>query len=237
MLLNRLTKSKRSARFVGMAATLGATLPPAPLMASDGAAPVPPPSGECDAEPGGRLHDGFFARSEAGIAFLSATVSDTGGPPFRSRVRGVGQGSSLSVGGTPASGLVLGGTLWTASIDPQFVEDGRRIVPDDDSIKVTLLRIGPLVDWYPHPGRGFHALASAALTLAFETDAKGNPVLPAAYGLSLSTGAGREWFLTAELSLGILGRVAFGGLHRAAPGGVERSLFAIPELALTATYH
>jgi hypothetical protein len=197
----------------------------------------PPPRGGCAVDPGERLHDGFFARSESGIALFSEYVADSGGPPFRSRVRGVGQGASVSIGGTPASGLVLGGTLWTARMDPVFVEDGKDVTPDDDSVKVTLLRIGPFVDWYPHPDQGFHALLAVALTVQLETDTKGNPLLPGAFGASLSTGAGHEWFLSSELSLGILGRVAFGGMNRALADGHERLLFVIPELALSATYH
>jgi hypothetical protein len=133
--------------------------------------------------------------------------------------------------------LVLGGTLWTARIDPTFVEGGRDVLPDDDSVKVTMLRVGPFIDWYPRPDRGFHALASVALTLQLETDVKGDPLEPAAFGWSLSSGAGHEWFLSSELSMGILGRVAFGGLERAAQSGRERTLFVVPELALAATYH
>jgi hypothetical protein len=217
-------------------AALGGALTCTALAGIAGAT-TPLTKGGCEAEPGERLHDGFFARSESGIALLSAYVSDSGGPPFRSRVRGVGQGASISIGGTPARGLVLGGTLWTARMDPVFVEDGQDVTPDDDSVKVTLVSIGPFVDWYPHPGRGFHALASLALTVQFETDAKGNPLLPAGFGASLSTGAGHEWFLSSQLSLGILSRVALGRLHRAAADGPERTLFIIPELALSATYH
>jgi hypothetical protein len=217
-----------------IAAALGHTLACAAVAGTVGATPLSPADNGCGPVPGARFHDGFFARSESGIAVLSAFVSGGG---TRSSVRGIGQSASLSLGGTPLQGLVLGGTLWTARIDPVFVEDGKDVAPDDDSVKVTLLRIGPLVDWYPHPGRGFHALAAAALTLQVETDTKGNPLVPAAYGASLSTGAGHEWFLSSELSLGILGRVAFGGLSRAASGGTERSLFVIPELSLTVTYH
>jgi hypothetical protein len=133
--------------------------------------------------------------------------------------------------------LVLGGTIWTARIDPIFVENGKVTVPDDDSVKLLLLRIGPLIDWYPEPDRGFHALAAAGLMVQIETDTKGNPLEPIAFGASLSTGVGNEWFLSNELSLGILGRVSFGGLGRASPGGHERTLFVLPELALSATYH
>jgi hypothetical protein len=217
-------------------AALGGTLAYASSTANAVATPLPPPDG-CAPAPGARFHDGFFARSESGIAVLSAHVSGSAGPPFRSQVRGVGQGASFSAGGTPRTGLVLGGTIWTTKIDPIFIEDGKLTVPDDDSVKLLLLRIGPLIDWYPEPGRGFHALATAGLMLQIETDAKGNPLDPIAFGASLSTGVGHEWFISNELSLGILGRVSFGRLQRPMPGGHERTLFVIPELALSATYH
>jgi hypothetical protein len=219
-------------------AAVGGALACTALAGTAGATPPQPPRNDgCDPEPGERLHDGFFARSESGVAFLSAYVSGSGTRPLRSRVRGVGQSASISLGVTPARGLVLGGTLWTARIDPEFVEGGKDVAPDDDSVKVTLLRIGPLIDWYPNPERGFHALVAVAFTLQLETDTKGNPLLPAAFGASLSTGAGHEWFLSSELSLGILGRVAFGRMDRDAADGHERTLFVVPELLLSATYH
>jgi hypothetical protein len=188
-------------------------------------------------EPGAHLHDGFFARSESGITFLWANVSGAGGPPLRSGVRGVGQGATLSAGGTPAPGLVLGGSLWTARIDPVFVEEGKVFRPDDDSVKLLMLRVGPLIDWYPHPARGFHAFATAGLTLQIETDTKGDPIEPLALGASFSTGAGRQWFVSNQLSLGLVARIAFGALEGARSGRVERTLFVAPELALSVTYH
>jgi hypothetical protein len=98
--------------------------------------------------------------------------------------------------------------------------------PDDDSVKVTQLRIGPFIDWYPHPERGFHTVVL-----------KGNPIEPAAFGAALATGSGYEWFVTAELSLGFIGRFAFGTAVRAASDNTEHIAFIVPELAVSATFH
>ena len=141
------------------------------------------------------------------------------------------------LGGTPFPGLVIGGMAFTARIDPVFVEEGRRVTPDDDSVKLTLLHLGPFVDWYPDPRRGFHVQASAAFAAQVESDTKGNPLEPSAIGAAFALGAGYEWFLGGEFSLGGKAGVAFGGLRRNAPEGRESTLFLIPELALTATYH
>jgi hypothetical protein len=184
-----------------------------------------------------RTHDGFFARSAPGLAFLWAHVDGATGVARRSGVRGIGQSGELALGGTLARGLVLGGSLWTVRIDPVFVEGGRRVSSDDDSVKWTALRVGPFVDFYPDPTRGFHATATLAAVVQFESDTKGDAIEPLAYGASLATGAGYEWFVSSDVSLGLLGRFQLGGLARSAHGSDERTLFIVPELALTATYH
>ena len=188
-------------------------------------------------ESGARLHDGFFLRSEPSLAFFRAVVWGSSTETRRSGIRGIGQGAGISLGGTPARGLVVGGTVWTARIDPVFIEDGQTVSPDDDSVKVTLLRLGPFLDFYPDPSRGFHVVTAAALTVQVESDVKGNGVEPAAIGAAFSIGPGYEWFIMNEISLGLLGRVSVGRLVRTPNDGPEQILWIIPELALTATYH
>jgi hypothetical protein len=182
-------------------------------------------------------HDGFFARSDVAFAFFSAVVSGSGGAPRRTGIRGMGQSQALSIGGTPERGLVTGGSVWAARIVPQFVEGNRTIVPDDDSVKITLVRLGPFLDWYPAPSRGFHTSVDAALTAQIESDVKGNPVKPAALGAALSIGTGYDWFVADHLSIGLLGRFAFGRAIRKPADGDQRMLWFVPELALSATYH
>jgi hypothetical protein len=188
-----------------------------------------------DVDPGEHRHDGFFARSEAGLAFFRAVVSGSGA--LRTGISGLGQSAVLSVGGTPVPGLVVGGTVWTARIDPVFVERGKTITPDDDSVKITLLRLGPFLDWYPNASRGFHTQVAAAFTAQVESDVKGNAVRPPAMGAAVSIGTGYEWFIARELSVGFLGRVALGRVVRTPEEGKEHMLWIIPELALSATYH
>lgn len=127
--------------------------------------------------------------------------------------------------------------MWTARIDPSFIENGKTVTPDDDSVKVTMLRVGPFLDWYPDPSRGFHAQLAAAFTAQVETNEKGDAIKPAAVGASLAVGAGHEWFILDEISIGLLGRVAFGRVVREPSGGEEHMLWLVPELAFTATYH
>jgi hypothetical protein len=132
---------------------------------------------------------------------------------------------------------VLGGTAWTTRFDPVFVEQGRTVSPDDDSVKVTFVRVGPFVDFYPDPASGYHAQVALSFTAHVESDVKGNAVRPAALGAALTTGCGYEWFVADELSLGILGRLTTGTSLRSISEGIQRRLWSIPELALAVTYH
>lgn len=159
------------------------------------------------------------------------------GTAMRTGVRGIGQSSTIELGGTPATGLVIGASVWVARIDPVFVDGGRHVSSDDDSVKLTQLRVGPFIDFYPSPRRGFHTTVAPSLVVEFETDTKGDPVEPLWYGAALATGTGYEWFLAREVSLGVLARFAFGTVARSPAGTTERLTFMAPELALTATYH
>jgi hypothetical protein len=207
------------------------------LGSSSARAAAPGSAPECRSDSGAYLHDGFFARSDVALAFFSAVVGGSGASGRRTAIRGIGQSQAISIGGTPERGLVIGGSLWAARIDPVFVEDGRTIVPDDDSVKVTLARVGPFLDWYPDPSRGFHANVAAAFTIQIESDAKGNAVKPAAVGAALSLGTGYDWFISSQLSIGLLGRVAFGREVRRPVEGDQRMTWFVPELAFSATYH
>lgn len=204
-------------------------------LAADRAAETKRAEIQCpDVDPGEYLHDGFFARSDTGLAFFRANVS---GSSSRSGIRGLGQSAGISLGGTPERGLVLGGTVWTARIDPVFIEGGRTVTPDDDSVKITLLRLGPFLDWYPDPTHGFHTQVAVAFTAQVESDVKGNAIKPPALGAALAVGTGYEWFVVSELSLGLLGRMALGRVVRTPSEGKQDMLWIIPELALSATYH
>jgi hypothetical protein len=188
--------------------------------------------------PGAYTHDGFFARAGVGVAYALIRVGPATLPsPRRTWIRGFGQASKILLGGTPLPGFVVGGSIATERIDPTFVEGGVAIIPDDDSVKVTLVRLGPFVEWYPSPGRGFHVGAGASLALQVETDVKGDPISPGFMGGALSMGFGYEAFTGEDLSLGVSAEVTFGGLSRDADGVHETMTWTVPALVLAATYH
>jgi hypothetical protein len=188
-------------------------------------------------EPGQRLHDGFFFRAETGVVWLRAGVRGALAPPERTGLRGIGQSTSISAGGTPWPGLVVGGSLWASRIDPSFIESGVRREPDDDSVKWTLARVGPFVSFYPRPDAGFHADLALSIALAVESDEKGEPLEPGAAGPGLAVGLGHDWFVSSELSLGLFARVAMVRVTRERNGRAERTLGELLELGVSYTYH
>lgn len=187
--------------------------------------------------PGDYEHDGFFLRAEAGVVFFRALVEAPASPTGRTRISGFGESSSISAGGTPFRGLVLGGRVWTTRVSPSFVEHGAHVTPDDDSVKETLARIGPFADWYPDPSRGFHVQLGFELAIQVESDVKGNLIKPGNYGPAASVGLGYEWFVSKQFSLGFVARMAFGYGTRSLDGADEHTLWEAPELALVYTYH
>lgn len=126
--------------------------------------------------------------------------------------------------------------MWTARIDPTFHVRGVRVSPDDDSVKLTLARIGPFLDWYPDPRGGFHTQVSLGLAMQVESDEKGNAIKPAGIGGAGAFGLGYEWFLGSQFSIGLMARLATGALTRSPGNGEERTFFEVAELSLTSTY-
>ncbi len=187
-------------------------------------------------DPTARRHDGFFARADVGLAGMWAAVS--GSANGRDRIWAIGQSAGILIGGTPRPGLVVGGYVWTARLDPTFVVRGVRVSPDDDSVKLTTGRLGPFLDWYPDPLRGFHVQVAAGLAIQVESDTKGKSIKPGSVGAAGSFGLGYEFFVGNQFSVGAMARFTAGALARSPPGaGEERLFFEVPELLLTSTFH
>jgi hypothetical protein len=172
-----------------------------------------------------------------GFVLFSAHVEDSLGPSKRSRIRAYGQSSELVVGTTVDPGIVVGMSVFTARLDPTFVENGVNVSPDDDSVKETLARVGPIVDWYPNTSRGLHVQVAAGLALQVESDAKGEPIEPGAVGVAVAVGVGYEWFVSPQFSIGFLTRMNGGRVTRTVHGRSEHTMWEAPEIALTYTYH
>jgi hypothetical protein len=157
----------------GPAVAQSATTPAAPPAEANAssAAPAAEPRGHINLtgssptidlstpKPGGpvgrtyRQHEGFYVRVGGGIGSLLSANIDQG--PFESSSGGVTLELEALVGGSPASGLSIGGGLLAGfQLSGDWEADD---IVGTQSADLTTIIVGPFADGYPHPRGGFHA--------------------------------------------------------------------------------
>jgi hypothetical protein len=124
-------------------------------------------------------------------------------------------GTQIAIGGTPIRGLVLGGSLDTASL---ISADGSvsEVATRYEFATSQLALVGAYADYYFSAIRGFHVQAS--LGLAVYVMGQGNPDDPdpgiaaphAATGFGFSLGGGHEWWIHEDWSAGLMPRLMMG---------------------------
>lgn len=186
-------------------------MPPEP-----GYPPPPPPT-----PPSAHLHDGFYFRFALGGAPVFGNVkpkTSAGEASIDADVSAFAALSELAFGGSPTPGLVLGGGIYGASlsgIEYKAKVLGTTFTYEADSALVSM--VGPFVDFYPNPQQGFHAQAAIALSIVSAGQGKYNATYGGSFppddysgtGFGLVLGAGYEWWIGEQWSLGVLGRVQY----------------------------
>lgn len=232
-----------------------AARPPSPAVPSEPAPEQPAAAGEGAPEsvqrgaplppyPGAYSHGGFYLRVGFGVGYLEDSMrldQETAAPTssVAMTLRGVAVGFDAAVGGT-VNGIVIGVELLGADVyDPSLRYQGNRQPFGLDT--VTLMLIGPMIDYYPDPERGFHLQLAAGYSELFGEDAEGNSTVNNPQGGGLSAGIGYEFWLHPEFSVGFMGRVGYSYLvvHDTLAGVPvrERDSILLPTLELTMTYH
>jgi hypothetical protein len=192
--------------------------------------------------PGAREHDGLYLRGALGFsAYQDRFQSDT----LDGMITGIGTASEFAVGGTVSRGLVLGGGIYSTSVLAWALLPEDRNVPLPAELEPTSANfslIGPFVDYYFDPRRGFHlqgALGFAALTgLRFDQGGRMDTDY-AAFGGGLMVGLGHEWWVGDEWSLGVLGRMTVAYVRGDDDQDVGWGHFVstFPSVLATITYH
>lgn len=208
---------------------------------------VPPPVAAAD--PTARRHDGFYLRLGLGAGFMRSVVDfeDVNGTS-EVKVRGGGVGFELALGGTVAPGLVIGGGIYTVSASEiTWESDAQSVLDryDDDTFKGgdgVVGMLGVMLDFYPNPRGGFHVQGGIGLgTLALDHDK--DTGFPGENweggGGGLMLGAGYEFWVSDQWSLGGVGRVLMvSGKVRGSESDRDYDAKAIaPALLFVATHH
>jgi hypothetical protein len=160
---------------------------------------------EAAADP--RTHDGFQFRGTVGPGYLSTSASI--GQESLS-IKGVSGDFDIYLGGTPARGLVIGGMLnWATAFGPSVTVNGQSYT-GTGSTSLSLLTIGPYVNYYLDPAEGLYFLGMIGYGAESYTQngASGNSPGGPAFAL----GAGYDFWVSDEWSLGVLGRFTYGSL-------------------------
>lgn len=202
-------------------------------------------AGAARAEP--RTHDGFYLRLALGVGGMEMDRTvEFEVEPFPTGVDdstitgGIGH-FELTLGGTPARGLVVGGSILTHSMSEVDIDrDAGEDVPLDSPLQFWL--IGPTLDYFPDEHGGFHFGGTFGFAFAFAR-------LPEEYafegiggaGLGLSLGIGYDWWVGDEWSLGVIARFTGAGVTgEDTEGGVsaqEDSTLRAFTVAFTVLYH
>lgn len=149
-----------------------------------------------------RMHDGFYVRMSFGFGSQSTTIDD-GVPAPNFKATDVTLVFNGLVGGAPAPGVILGGSLALDNLPSTTFE------ADADRAKTgaTLFSIGPFIDGYPDPRGGFHLGGTIGPSFARLTSNAGFTGTKAR-GISLAAWLGYDWWVADQWAVGGLFRLS-----------------------------
>lgn len=196
-------------------------------------------------DPSAQRHDGFYLRLGFGFGVLGVGLDvDDDGRPGEASTRGGAILTEIALGGTVTDGFVLGLGYFGASVsgarDLRVDMGGTNPYRYEDRVdELGAGFIGPFVDYYFDPEKGFHvqaALGVGAVTYRryFDDDSLDLG------GLGALLGVGYEWWIGDQWSMGGLVRVLWIGANGKDPVDtqIDYSGSAIaPGILFTATYH
>ena len=124
----------------------------------------------------------------------------------------------------------------SSAVGPSVSLDGFRASNSNTSL--TLVTIGPYIDYYPDPRKGLHILGT--LGFANLTDSYDDGTLStsnSATGFTLGGGIGYDWWVSEDWSIGILGRFTFASTSRTRGGVSVSESTVLPALLFSVSYN
>jgi hypothetical protein len=172
---------------------------PSPHMNLTGDSPkidlsTPPPPAPVDRTY--RQHEGFYLRIGGGLGAIGADFDREG---FDASSGGTSLELEGLVGGSPASGLSIGGgVLASLQLGGEWEADD---VVGSTNANLTTLIIGPFADGYPHPRDGWHFGGMLGLA-SVSFDGPGGDGGSDALGVGGAGWAGYDFWVAPEWSIG-----------------------------------
>ena len=187
------------------------------------------------------LHDGFYFRGALGVGALFGSNSTVNGALLVASAgdfdsSGIAVLSELAFGGSPLPGLVIGGGSYGASVPSTSYEvAGSEIEGGTSAVSV----LGPFIDIYPDPSAGLHLQFAPGLGAMnvnegdFASDTIGG------LGFGFMAGAGYEFWIGEQWSIGGLARVLYARatIEDQYGHGQFEAQAILPGVLFTATYH
>lgn len=173
-------------------------------------------------------HDGFYLQLDLGFGYLSSSA-ELGAQNIT--YSGATVPSALLMGGTVGPVVIGGGLFTDYAFSPSASVEGGQSIPLDD-VSLTLIGIGVFADIYPDPNKGLHFQPFIGWG-GLEASVNGNAGGSDPTGLVLAVGAGYDWFVSDNWSIGVMGRFGYAPLKL---NDTSYSTIA-PALLGTFTYH
>jgi hypothetical protein len=142
----------------------------------------------------------------------------------------------LLFGGTPASGFVIGGALRGNSVvDPTIESGGQEVRSRDTAVGLSSIALFGVL--YPDPQTGFNLEASLGVGRLEITVDGDTQDLPEITGVVLTAGAGYDFWVGDEWSIGPSFLLTYGALTGEDSAITLREKFVSPTLQFSATFH
>jgi hypothetical protein len=187
--------------------------------------------------PRARNHEGFFLRMSLGLGpgWVSEEFEDDLGT-IETQYRGVTSSFELLLGGTPATGLVMGGAIRGYSVFEPTVERGGA----ETKTNGTSIGVGGILffaNYYPDPRSGLNLQASLGLGGFNQNVDDEGPDYPDISGMLVGLGAGYDFWVGDEWSIGPTFVLTYGSMRGDDGELTVRESFVSPSLHFSGTYH
>jgi hypothetical protein len=154
-----------------------------------------------------RYHDGFQLQLAGGFGYYGSSADYAG---TEMSMGGMTKSTQLLMGGTIGSLVIGGGLVFDHAGSPTFEQNGMEVATTDVSQMVVAL--GAYADYYLDPQKGGWHVQGFAGWGGLETSSSGNVGGSDPTGLVAFAGGGYQWWLTSQLSGGVMGRILYAPL-------------------------